>query len=83
MQVCSGPALRQLCAVVLLMFAFSRNTRAKKAPTKDLPTVSALLGFHGDCDGKRTKWQSSAGRVLGSVLVDWCCDRVENYQTLT
>lgn len=61
--------------------AFPRNIPAK-VPTKDLPAISAILGFHGDCDGKRTKWQSSAGRVLGSVLVDSRCHRVGNYQTI-
>lgn len=87
MQVCGGPALRQLCAVAPAVDVFlqtrSPETLQPSAPTKDLPAVSALLGFHGDWDGKRTKWQSSAGRVLGSVLVASCCDRVENSQTLT
>lgn len=30
---------------------------------------------------KRTKWPSSANRVLDGVPLDWCCDRGENYQT--
>lgn len=46
------------------------------------PTLSVILGFHGDCDGKHTKLQSSVGRVLGRVLADSCRDRVEKKKLL-
>lgn len=60
----------------------ARRSNQDSPPLDYSPTLSVILGFHGDCDGKHTKLQSSVGRVLGSVLVDSCCDRVENYWTL-
>lgn len=67
---CANYVPSRSCSPCFPSDAFPGNITAKRP--KISPAIFAILGFHGDCDGKRTKWQSSAGRVLGSVLVDSC-----------